>query len=418
MSLRQCIRSWNEFFFTPQPPTTIALFRFLFGLMVIADAVLLWPDWMTWYGEKGVLPLGTALKLVQGTRIDLFTLLPPGDFWVQAYFWVFLLFAFFLTVGFLTKVSSILVFLGLVSMHHRNPFVLHGGDTLLRVLSFFLMFAPAGAAISVDRLWRILKGREGLQPEPRSPWAQRLIQIQAALAYFSTFWWKTQGNMWIDGTALYYVLHLDEFRRFPVLFLEELWLSKLATWFTLLVEFSLGVLVWFKEVRYYILVGAVFFHLGIEYSMNIPLFEWIMIVTYLTFIEPTDLSRIFQWLRERVASRFGDPIPVFYDGSSVLCVRGARFLSVLDIFERLSLVDFRSARALASWPDLVDQRAQGQMLVRTPQGHWYKGFESLRWVFWRLPLLWPLVPFLYLPGMAGAGRQVYARVSQNRILVG
>ncbi|HEY6342169.1 MAG TPA: hypothetical protein VIY49_11805 [Bryobacteraceae bacterium] len=43
-----------------------------------------------------------------------------------------------------------------------------------------------------------------------------MIQIELSLLYLMTFWNKTQGPAWIDGTALYYVYHLDQFRRFPI----------------------------------------------------------------------------------------------------------------------------------------------------------------------------------------------------------
>jgi len=304
MTVRRLVRYWNRFFFAPCPPTAIALYRILFGILVLADIALLWPDLMVWYGEKGAVTLETALRTAQGTRLNLFPLLPPGDLWVQLFFAVVVLFAFFLTIGLFTRVSSVIVFVGLISIHHRNLFIINSGDGLLRITGFLLMFAPCGAAISVDRMRRIRKGIQSPEPTLHSPWAQRLIQIQLAIAYFSTFYWKTQGSMWIDGTALYYVSRLSEFQRFPVPFLfENLWLIKLATWFTLLAEFALGVLVWIKEFRYYVLAAGVLLHLGIEWSMNIPLFEWIFIAAYITFIEPAHLDKSWQWLRRRLRLR-------------------------------------------------------------------------------------------------------------------
>jgi len=304
MTARRLVRYWNRFFFAPCPPTAIALYRIFFGVLLLADMALLWPDLLVWYGEKGAVTLDTARSTAIGTRLNLFALLPPGDFWVWLFFAVFVLFACFLTIGLFTRLSTVIVFVGLVSIHHRNLFILNSGDSLLRLTSFLLMFAPCGAALSVDRWKRIRRGQEGPEPPLHSPWAQRLIQIQIAIAYFSTFYWKTQGSMWIDGTALYYVSHIAEFKRFPVPFLfDNLWLIKAATWFTLLTEFSLAVLVWIKELRYYVLAAGVLLHLGIEWSMNIPLFEWIFIATYITFVEPAHLDRSWQWLRRRLHRR-------------------------------------------------------------------------------------------------------------------
>ena len=66
---------------------------------------------------------------------------------------------------------------------------------------FFLMFAPAGAAFSVDRLIRIRRGAEGHEIRPRAPWAQRMIQFELSLMYLTSFWWKMKGHTSLDGTA-------------------------------------------------------------------------------------------------------------------------------------------------------------------------------------------------------------------------
>ena len=58
-----------------------------------------------------------------------------------------------LAVGLFTRVNSVIVFICLASMQQRNLYITHGGDTFLRVAGFFLMFAPAGAALSIDRLF-------------------------------------------------------------------------------------------------------------------------------------------------------------------------------------------------------------------------------------------------------------------------
>ena len=137
---------------------------------------------------------------------------------------------------------------------------------------------------------------------PRPPWAQRMIQFELALLYFSSFCWKVQGAPWVQGTALYYVYHLDEFHRFPMpsLFLRPTML-KLGSWMALALEFSLGTLIWIKEFRYTVLSLGVLFHLWLEYSLNIPMFEWDVLAAYVLFIEPEDLTHAWSWIRGRVA---------------------------------------------------------------------------------------------------------------------
>src|SRR5215471_6993425 len=48
---------------------------------------------------------------------------------------------------------------------------------------------------------------------------------------------------------------------------------KVGSWSALALEFSLGVLIWVKEFRYVLLVLGVMFHLWLEYSLNVPLFQ-------------------------------------------------------------------------------------------------------------------------------------------------
>lgn len=293
MTLKSLAQAWNRFFFEPISPVPIALFRIAFSLVVLTDIMLLRPDWLTWFGPRGLVTLRTMQQMEPGVRLNVFAILPQTEVWTNVVFWALLVSVLFLAFGLFTRASSVMVFLLVASLHQRNLFITNSGDTLLRASAFFLMFAPAGAALSLDRVRNIRRGREDAEIRPRPPWAQRMIQIELSLLYFMTFWGKSQGPAWIDGTALYYIYHLEQFHRFPVPgFLQSLFLVRLETWFTLAVEFSLGVLVWFKELRYYVLALGVLLHLSLEYSMNVPMFQWTALAMYVTFVDGTDLARI------------------------------------------------------------------------------------------------------------------------------
>jgi len=386
------IRAWNRFFLQPEAPTSIALFRILYGALIVADLILLRPDWLIWLGPRGLVGLETARQMEPGTRLNLFALLPASNAWVNAFFWFFVLWAVLLTLGVMTRASSIIVFLCLASMQQRDLYIVSSGDTLLRVAGFFLMFAPAGAALSVDRLWRIWQGRETAEVRPRPPWAQRMIQIELALVYFATFCLKMQGSTWRDGTALYYVYHLDQFRHFPV----PSWVLKPAlvrvqTWLTLAVEFSLGTLVWVRRLRYPILLLGIGLHLSIEYSMNIPLFEWTMLAMYAPFIYPGDLTRTRKWLAARASRFLPEPVTVVYDGGADRPRRAANLLRAVDVFERLTFVDLQSGAALAK---VSRKEARGRLLVLTPAGP-REGFAGVRFMAPSIPILWPVAAMAF-----------------------
>jgi hypothetical protein len=171
------------------------------------------------------------------------------------------------------------------------------------VTGFFLIFAPAGAALSLDRLVRIWRGKEGANLGPRSPWAQRMIQLELALLYFVTFCSKVQGVSWIQGTALYYVYHVDELQRFPLpSWLLHPMVLKLGSWSALVLEFSLGVLIWVRKLRYRLLALGLLFHLILEYSINVPLFQWDVLSAYILFVDAADMERAWNWIRGRAAA--------------------------------------------------------------------------------------------------------------------
>ena len=302
MTVRGLIRRWNDFFFKPESPTPLALFRILYGLLTITNLLMLRPEWLKWYGPRGFMSIDTMHKMASGPHPNLFEILPQTDAAVLAFFWAFLIVSIFMTAGFMTRFSTVAVFLCVQSIQTRNPYILNGSDTLLSVLGFFLIFAPAGAAFSIDRWLRIRKGLEGSKVPLHSPWVLRLIQIQIAFMYFTTFYCKTRGSTWIDGTAVWYALHYVEGHRFPVP-IQSLFIIKLLTWGTPAIELSLAVMVWFRELRYPILIAGLCLHLGIEYSLNIPLFEWISMATYVVFVYPEDLSRAGEWIRSQVGSK-------------------------------------------------------------------------------------------------------------------
>jgi hypothetical protein len=304
MTLARLREAWMRFFFAPQSPAPIAVFRILYGTCVSITLILLHPEWLDWYGVHSWVTLQAMEKIEPGVRLNLFTVMPQNDTWIAAFFWVFLGFAVLLTIGLWTRVSSIVVFACLASIQQRNLYILHGGDVFLRVTGFFLMFAPAGAALSIDRLIRVRRKLEGAEIEPRAPWAQRMIQFELALLYFASFLWKIKGAPWLNGTALFYVFQIHAIQRFPLpAWTHQLWILKLATWYTLALEFSLGVLIWFRPFRYPLLVLGLLLHLAIEYSLNIPMFEWDVLTAYVLFIDPVDLQRMCRTARDFLLRR-------------------------------------------------------------------------------------------------------------------
>ncbi len=290
---------WNEFWFARTSARPLGLFRIALGVCVLAWCALLAPDLTTWYSNDGVFPTAaTALRneTARGIGVLTHTGSPVAIF---ALFALTVVCAASFTAGYCTKASTVLLFLCVVSFNHRNSLILNSGDTLMRLDLFYMMFAPVGAALSVDR-W--LAERSGDADPSIMPtieaWPVRLIQLQLSAVYACTFLWKMTGPLWLNGNAVYYPLQMSEFAHFPL----PTWVTaplavNLFTYGTLVIELALSTLIWVRQLRKYVLLSGIALHLGIEYALNIPLFSFVIISTYIVFFEDRWVARIVDTVR-------------------------------------------------------------------------------------------------------------------------
>ncbi len=110
------------------------------------------------------------------------------------------------------------------------------------------------------------------------------------------------------------------------------------------------------------------------------------------------------------------PAIVLFDGQCAFCRKSVSLLRRLDWLGRF---DCRDARDVANLPPSGDpldpQRLLEEMHVVTPdRKRAYAGYRAVRWIAWRLPLLWPLAPFLHLPGAVWLGSKLYRWIARNR----
>ena len=58
----------------------------------------------------------------------------------------------------------------------------------------------------------------------------------------------------------------------------------MLTWATLVFEVLLPIGLWVPRTRWFTLAVAVLFHLSLEYTLNLFLFHWLMLVGLLPFL--------------------------------------------------------------------------------------------------------------------------------------
>ena len=294
-------RAWERFWFDPQSTTTLGVLRIATGFVLLFFAGATLPDYSAYVSSDGFLPQSPSIEWA----FNLYGLSSSMG-WAWLLFAVFVVSSVAFLVGFHARLAGVLALAVLLSLQRRQPFVFNAGDVLLRLLLLFLVLAPAGAALSLDR-WRAVRGSvsEFWQSPRRAPWALRLIQIQVSIVYLVTVWAKVRGTTWNDGTAISYALRLTDLTRFsvPGFVVDSPGISNLLTWATLAIELGIGVLVWNRRARPVVLLLGVIFHLSIHLSLLVGLFSLVMLCCYLAFVDGEAMDRLLARVRDRSARR-------------------------------------------------------------------------------------------------------------------
>lgn len=307
--MKEVVKQLDKFWFGYGSPVTMGVFRILASTWILANFVFLLPYATDFFGERSYVPIWAGSRYMPPVtqflpgidipRIDVLS----GVTDMRIYFVVHVLtivLAAMTLVGLWTRVSSISLAILVISFHHRNAIILHGGDSVFRMSAIYMALAPSGAAVSLDRWFARKNGTAPLSPPEVSLWPQRLVALNLSLIYFTTIWAKWFGTLWRNGTATWFPARLNEFKKFPVPdFVNQLPGVYIATYGTLFVEFSLGVLVWFRPLRKWVLLAGLLMHGFIEYSMNVPLFAFAITSMYVAFYDGEEITSWWDKLKVR-----------------------------------------------------------------------------------------------------------------------
>ncbi|MGW2644271.1 HTTM domain-containing protein [Streptomyces sp. NPDC001393] len=231
------------------------------------------------YGPTGPWGWNLAKELAADNHAFTALLWSDGQLWFECFYLLAILASAALMLGWRTRTASVLFMVGVLSLQNRSVFVGDGGDNVLHLMSFYLVFTRCGQVWSLDArraarargermpvdrvgavLWAVFGlallmatftgrfdngwlipallwtawmvlglwwavGRWAKSQQPRilldvvanvlHNGALFVIMAEACLIYATAGWYKIQGSRWQDGTAVYYPLHLDYFSPWP-----------------------------------------------------------------------------------------------------------------------------------------------------------------------------------------------------------
>ncbi len=252
---------------------SLAVFRLSLG------AVLLWEllDRMRGLDEhytgEGLVP-GPVLESLAAHPVYSAHLLNDTQAFQALLFAIALVAAAMLLIGWRTKVATVLSFVLLLSLHSRNPLLLHHGDSLIRFLLLWGMFLPLGARASVDA-WR--RSAPPIASPVLSVGSAALL-LQGFFVYLIATISKLQYDAWWDGRALYAVANKASYARPLGEYLTEFpGVLEFFTHATLFVEGAIPLLLfspWRRDLcRVLAVLLGIGLHLGIFLVVDVGTFQ-------------------------------------------------------------------------------------------------------------------------------------------------
>jgi hypothetical protein len=208
------------------------------------------------------------------------------------------------TVGFMTRITSVLFFVFTFSLYTRNEILLDGGNNLLMLIAFFLMFVDVSGR-------RIPSAATGAPAQNRYLALLHNLGVlaiigQISILYFTSAWAKMMGHMWQDGTAIYYVLRTAEFHLSPLtdFLIQNPLIVVVATYATIILQVGFPFMIWNKTLKYPWILAACSFHIGIAYFMGLVWFSLTMLSCELILVSDhaylgvwREAKSAFTWLR-------------------------------------------------------------------------------------------------------------------------
>ncbi|MFM8215087.1 MAG: HTTM domain-containing protein [Pirellula sp.] len=280
---QRILQAWERFLFDSCDPRVAPILRIGFAILSLIQTMVAWPDAAYWFTDDGVMQSQTAQGILDPGAWSLLSLLPSKPWAAQLGLICLLVHGLLMLVGCFSRFQAAAIFVWLISFQNRNPLITDGEDTVLRIFAFLMIWLP------LDFCWAVFpsktKAREPAQVSSQA-WALRLIQFQMTAIYASTALSKLEGSTWQDGTAVWYVSRMtDNFGRLiPASYLDWPGASALATYGTLAIESLLPIGLWIPKLRWIAIGLAVLLHLGIESSMNLFLFQWLMLLGLIAFV--------------------------------------------------------------------------------------------------------------------------------------
>jgi hypothetical protein len=205
------------------------------------------------------------------------------------YWWFFGIQIFFSTLGFIgcfQRLSTFVVWFTTINLQNRIYSTNTGGDLLLNILLFYLIFISDSRKLKNVELEKLKNVFDFF--------FSKLCKVQISIVYFISALYKVISPEWLDGSALERILFVNEYSLPEISKIVSNYslLFKLLTWLILAYQILFPMVLIKNNKTNYILIIGVTLHLAIALVMGLFNFSLIMIISYVLFIPTNHLKKI------------------------------------------------------------------------------------------------------------------------------
>jgi predicted DCC family thiol-disulfide oxidoreductase YuxK len=401
----------KEFFTAVAHPINLAVFRMVLFWMLFNSVDI---SQVVWWSQ-----VPAALRIAPRGLGWLLDYLPINETWATISAQLFLVFSFTAMIGLFTRTSALLtVILGFYVLGLPQFFGKVNHYHHMLWFPAILAASPCGYVFSCDALTAAWKRADrGITdpPGPSQAYALplRFVWLLMGIIYFFPGFWKSwqTGMDWAFSDNLKFIMYskwmeFDDWT--PSLRIDQFpTLYKSAALSTIIFEISFIFLIFFPRVRFLAPLGGLIFHILCRIFLRI--FFGSLVISYITFFDWNAIfCRIGCWL-------YREDMYILYDGSCKLCRRTIAALRVFDIFGRLIYVNALDREAISTHglQGLASTALMTDMYAIMQKKSW-AGFSAYRVLAARIPVLWPILPFLYLWPVPMFGTRIYQHVADSR----
>ncbi|SRR6056297_72274 len=272
----------NKYIKTPVEAAPLAVFRILFGVMMLFSIIRFWsygwidklyvqPNYFfSYYGFEWIKPIGEYTYLIFGICALAAICVAIGYKYVTA-----------ITVFFLSFTY--------IELMDKTTYLNH--YYLISLLSFIMIFLPANAYFSVDA------ARNPKKAYHRIPaWTINCIKLLLGIVYFYAGLAKLNSDWLFEAMPL--KIWLPSKFDIPLLgdLVSQEWVQYLFSWSGAIYDLAIPFLLLYRRTRPYAFVLVVVFHVLTRVLFPIGMFPYIMIVSTLIFFDATVHHKIIGWM--------------------------------------------------------------------------------------------------------------------------